>query len=181
MHRVDGLERPHHHLELGDDAVVVARDDVDAVDVLTFDRGFEFEHGVMALQDRLDVAELAGARFGRLCFDVGIATERSTRSSEVQHGDVATLLRGEHDRRQEDNVRVKHRLEAAVEVAFEVQVPIVHAAENRIAGFGVIFDNGAVAHPSDSTESIMYLLMFLLARARPLRVSCHAAIWSLAK
>ena len=45
MQFVDRLERPYHHLELGDEARVVPADDVHAVDDDAFNRALEFKHG----------------------------------------------------------------------------------------------------------------------------------------
>ena len=51
MHEVDGLKGANHDLELDDLTFFVASDDVDAVDVLAADFGFEFEYGVISEED----------------------------------------------------------------------------------------------------------------------------------
>src|SRR5712675_624091 len=45
MQQIDRLERAHHHFEAGDPAIVLKRDDVDAVDPDPLNLFFEFEDG----------------------------------------------------------------------------------------------------------------------------------------
>ena len=63
MHRVDGLQGPDHHLELGDLSVVVEGDDVHPVDVLALQLRLELQDGVVAAEDFLAVAELGVVPF----------------------------------------------------------------------------------------------------------------------
>src|SRR5690606_37959120 len=90
--RVDGLEGPDHDGELDDAALVVAADDVDAVDVLARDRGLELEHSRVARQDLLRVPELAGVRSrpgpGALA---GLTRQRLAGGLEVELGDRLAL------------------------------------------------------------------------------------------
>ena len=59
MNGIHGLERPDHHLELDDLAVVVARNDVNTIDCLAIDRGLKFEHRMVSVNDFFRVTELA--------------------------------------------------------------------------------------------------------------------------
>ena len=54
VEEIDGLQRADHHLELDDLACVVAGEDVDAVDVLALELGFELEDGVVARDGLLE-------------------------------------------------------------------------------------------------------------------------------
>lgn len=59
MHHIDRLEGPDHDLELGDQAIVIAGDDVDAIYILAVDRHLKFQHRLIALEDLLYVVKLA--------------------------------------------------------------------------------------------------------------------------
>src|SRR5262249_49342798 len=54
--QVDGLERPDHHLEVGDPAVLAPRNHVDAVDGQAVDLDRELEHRVTRTHDFADIA-----------------------------------------------------------------------------------------------------------------------------
>src|SRR3954454_9003192 len=58
---VDGLQRPDHDPELHDPVLVVAAEDVDAVDVLAVDRRLELQHRKIAIEHLLGVTERARA------------------------------------------------------------------------------------------------------------------------
>src|SRR5664279_6536582 len=57
VHQVDRLQWSDHHPELDDASLLVAADDVDAVDVLALDGGLELEHRRIIGQHGLRVVE----------------------------------------------------------------------------------------------------------------------------
>src|SRR5664280_2304276 len=124
VHQIDRLQRADHHPELDDSTLVVAADDVDAVDVLALDGGLELEHGGVPGQHRLRVAEPPGRRLpgdtGRGC----LAGERLARRLQVHGGDRLALLGGVDDRRVEDHLVVEQGVEAVGELTLQVRVPL---------------------------------------------------------
>ena len=57
--QADRLQRPHHHLAVGDLAGIVPADQVDAMDLDAVDPGGEYQHRFMAADDLARIAEPA--------------------------------------------------------------------------------------------------------------------------
>ena len=57
VHKIDRLKWTDHHTKFGDLASVIARDHVDAVDVLAFNGCLKFEYCVVAIKNLFGVAE----------------------------------------------------------------------------------------------------------------------------
>lgn len=138
MHGVHGLKGPYHHLELGDHAVVVAGDDVDAVHVFAVDGGLKLEDRVVTVEDLLDVSERAVTSAGDRLADIGCLTrERHRGGVEVELGDLLALLWGEDDRGDEHHVVVEEGVETAGEFSPQMLVPAVDDVVDRIHGVTV--------------------------------------------
>jgi hypothetical protein len=90
----EGLERADHHGEVGDQAVGVPGDHVDALDLQPAEDSVELQHRVVLALPSIGVAQL------RAKYDDG--------GAEVGADDVATLLRGVHSRGLEDCVVGDH-------------------------------------------------------------------------
>src|SRR5262249_12569601 len=114
MQQVDGLQWTHHHLEVGNAAILVERDDVDAVEGDSLDHGLELEHGA-SLASPLAAINEAGA------------IQHLQSACEVLKCDVAAALRRVHDRALEHGVRVQQVPERGAVVGLHVGVPFVEA------------------------------------------------------
>src|SRR5207245_3430961 len=84
VQQVDRLERAHHHLEIGDAAVITDRDDVDAIDPDAVDLAFKLDDRAGATPPFADKGE------------AGSAQDRY-RTGEIFERDVAPALLGVHD------------------------------------------------------------------------------------
>ncbi len=62
MEHVYGLQRADHDLEMGDEAVIVAANHVDAVDRNAVDDGFEFKHRRVFAVPFADIFEICIAQ-----------------------------------------------------------------------------------------------------------------------
>jgi len=110
LHLLDGLPGSDHDLELGDQAVVVTGDDVDAVDRDTVHGRLELEDGVVPVEDALRVAKARGA-VGRVRGVGPVAGEDLVGGPEVEGRQVAALHGTEQHWRPEDAVLVEEVLE----------------------------------------------------------------------
>ncbi len=97
MDGVDGLKRSHHDAELDQLALVIALEDIDAVDVLAVDGTFEFQHGLIARENLFRVTESAGIgsiRISRARLGGRLASEGIACGIQVELGKLTALLGG---------------------------------------------------------------------------------------
>src|SRR3954469_1419528 len=117
MQHVDGLERPHHHLEMRDAALAVETDDVDAIDLDAVDHGLEFEHGAALTLPFADIKEAGTAK-------------HLLGAGQIFEGDVASALRRVHDGAFEDCVGMKQVPERCLVMRLHVAVPGLEAGHS---------------------------------------------------
>src|SRR6478736_3933164 len=118
VQQIDRLERAHHHLEMRDEAGLVERDDVDAVELDALDLFFEFEHRAGGAAP---FAHISKAR----------AAQHLLRAREIFKGDVAAALRRMHDRTFEHRIGVKQVPQRRAVVGLHVAVPLVEAGQGH--------------------------------------------------
>src|ERR1039458_6257769 len=107
MYEVDSLQRPDHHPKFDDASVIVAADDVNAVDILALHRGLELQDGRIFGEHGLGVVKPScplGAFWARCRIVPG---KRLTRGLQIETCDLLTSLGCEHDRGVEDDIVVE--------------------------------------------------------------------------
>src|SRR3954462_1503521 len=117
MQHVDGLERPHHHLEMRDAALAIEADDVDAIDLDAVDHGLEFEHGAVLTLPFADIGEAGTAK-------------HLLGAGQIFEGDVAAALRRVHGGAFEDGVGMKEVPERSPVMRLHVAVPGLEAGHS---------------------------------------------------
>src|ERR1700756_1216674 len=118
MQQVDRLQRPYHHLEVDDAAVIREADDVDAVDNDATDLGFELEHGAVAVLPLADIGE-------------GRAAQDFQRARQIFEGGIAPVLGRVHDRTLEHDVRVQKIAQGQGIVRLHIGVPPLEAGHRH--------------------------------------------------
>ncbi len=153
-----------HHPELDDLAGVVAPDDVDAVDVLALHGGLELEHGGVAAQHLLRVAEGAWRPLGGLIALTTSGTDGATalagqglsRRLEIELGDRLALLGREHDGREEHDVVVQQLVQPARQLPPQVGVPTVDHVHDGI-GVAHAVDGSGHSPPGETVVPPSYV------------------------
>src|SRR5208283_304100 len=107
MYEVDSLQRPDHHPKFDDTSVIVATDDVHAVDVLALHRGLELQDGRIFGEHGLGIVK-PSCPFDAFWARCRIVPGKCLTSGlQIEAGDLLTSLGCEDDRGVEDDVVVE--------------------------------------------------------------------------